>query len=291
MSDALKAFIKKSIRRLREATWGGGRPDFIIVGAQKSGTSSLFDYLNKSPGMTGSTIKELHYFDREDNFSKGDRWYESHFLRKPGQNDLLFEASPSYLAREIVPERIKAYKPDIRIIVLLREPVSRAYSAWNMYRYMSEEGKVPLATQNDHRGRDESPIYRVFFKNGCPSFSDYINYELGLIEQGDTEDEPSLLRRGLYKEQLERYAGHFGRENMLIIGFGELKQDPEAVIQKCYEFLGRDYIPPQKNTQRAIQNKKPYVSPINERDMALLNEFYSRPNAELRDWLGYDIDW
>ncbi|MZR64145.1 sulfotransferase domain-containing protein [Alcanivorax sp. DP30] len=287
----MKAFIKKSVRHLREAAFGGGRPDFIIVGAQKCGTSSLFDYLNKSPGMLGSTIKELHYFDREDNFGKGDQWYESHFLRLPGKQNLLFEASPSYLAREVVPERIKAYKPDIKIIVLLREPVSRAYSAWNMYRYMSEEGKVPASTLNDHLGRTESPIFKVFFKNGCPSFSDYINYELDLIGQGETEEEPGLLRRGLYKPQLERYASFFGRENLLIIGFGELKRDPEAVIKRCHEFVGQPYHQPVQNKERKIQNQKPYVSPIGEHDMAVLNEFYSRPNAELHDWLGYEIDW
>ncbi|KGD61205.1 sulfotransferase [Alcanivorax jadensis T9] len=291
MSLTLKNVLKKMIRRLLEFFFGGGRPDFIIVGAQKSGTSSLFNYLNKSPEMIGSTIKELHYFDREDNFKKGDVWYESHFLRMPGKKGLFFEASPSYLARECVPQRIASYKSDIKIIVLLREPISRAYSAWNMYRYLSEEGKIPASTRKDHIGRSESPVYSVFFKNGCPSFSDYIDYELDLIKQGDGDEEPSVLRRGIYKPQLERYARIFGRENMLVIGFNELKVDSEAVVKKCHDFLGVPYTSLGSGQTRKIQNKKPYTSSINDRDIQILEDFYARPNSELKEWLGYDIDW
>lgn len=282
--------VKRVVRWLLETFCGGGRPDFIIVGAQKSGTSSLFNYLNKMPGMNGSTIKELHYFDREDNFQKGAAWYESHFVRFPGKKGLFFEASPSYLYSEHVAERIAAYNPNVKIIVLLREPVSRAFSAWNMYRHLSEEGLLPRSTRKDHRGRPESPIYTTFFKNGCPSFSDYIDFELDLIQKGGGE-EPAVLRRGLYKPQLERYARLFGRENMLVIGFNELKVDSEAVVRKCHEFLGVPYAPSKHAAAREIQNQKPYRSKISDRDLRILNDFYAQPNAELRDWLGYDIDW
>jgi hypothetical protein len=277
--------------RLQGFIFGGHRPDFLIIGAQKSGTTSLFSYLGERKGFLGSTPKEVHFFDREDSFQKGVKWYENHFLKPQGKTGLFFEASPTYLCRDKVPARLKAYNPDLKIIILLREPISRAYSAWNMYRQWSEEGVLPRAIANDHYGRDESPIYRVFFKNGCPSFSDYIKLEIDLIGRGDTEEEPSLLRRGLYKPQIERYVELFGWDNILVLGFNELKNDSEGVIQKCYEFLGLRYQAPAATGETEIKNKRSYPSKMSNEDLEILKEFYEQPNKELFDYLGFQPDW
>lgn len=277
--------------RLKHSLFGGHRPDFLIIGAQKCGTTSLFSYLDECEGLLGSNPKEVHFFDREDNFKKGVKWYESHFQKAFGKSGLFFEASPTYLCREKVPERLISYNRDLKIIVLLREPISRAYSAWNMYRQWSEDGVVPWGIANDQYGRDESPIYRVFFKNGCPSFSDYIKLEIDLIEHGDKEEEPSLLRRGVYKPQIERYVELFGRDNVLILGFNEMKTDSLGVIRKCHEFLGQPYQGPASSGQGEIKNKRSYPSKINPEDLRLLQEFYNRPNRELFEFLGFQPDW
>jgi hypothetical protein len=271
--------------------FGGHRPDFAIIGAQKCGTTSLFSYLDEMPGFSGSQPKEVHYFDREDNFRKGDRWYEGHFLRRSRGNQLFFEASPTYLCREHVPERLKAYNPDLRFILILREPISRAYSAWNMYRHWSEEGVVPWAIANDQHGRNESPVYQTFFKNGCPSFTDYVRIEMDLIQKGDSEDEPSLLRRGLYKQQIERYVELFGWDNVLVLGFNELKTDSESLIQKCYEFLGVSCQVSESDGVKEIKNKRAYPSKIDSDDIAVLRDFYEKPNKELFEYLGFKPDW
>lgn len=286
-----KSYARSALRWVERSLWGGHKPNFIIVGAQKSGTTSLYNYLNDCPGLIGSQIKEVHYFDREDRFRKGDKWYESFFVNRKGADELLFEASPSYLCREKVPERLNNYNQDLKFIVMLRDPIDRAYSAWNMYRLWSSEGVVPRMIADDQYGRNESPIYQTFFKNECPSFTDYIKLEMELIHCGDHEEEPSLLRRGLYKEQIQRYVNLFGWKNVLVVGFGELKKDSESVIRKCHEFLGVPYYARGTSVKREIRGKRSYPAKICSSDLDILLRFYEQPNKELFQYLGFKPDW
>ena len=295
MSNMVSQRIMNRLRRIinsaERLVLGGHKPDFLIIGAQKCGTTSLFSYLREYDGLIGSHPKEVHFFDREDHFAKGEKWYESHFCKWPGSSALFFEASPTYICREKVPLRLKEYKPDLKLIVLLREPIGRAFSAWNMYRQWSEEGVLPWAIANDQYGRPESPIYRTFFKNGCPSFSEYIELELALIARGDSEEEPSLIRRGLYKPQIERYVNLFGWDNVLVLGFGELKNDADAVLRKCHEFLGTPRQMHSSKGEKKIRSRRIYPSKISPSDLELLGDFYTQPNQELFDYLGFQPDW
>ena len=123
---------KKFLWYLRWATapWRA-LPDFIIIGAQKCGTTTLFDLLEQHPLLAPSYKKEIHYFDggldpRIDTFKKGLSWYRGHFPLKSGK--LTFEASPLYLFNSLCAERIKRAVPDVKLIVLLRNPTDRAIS-------------------------------------------------------------------------------------------------------------------------------------------------------------------
>lgn len=263
----------------------------MIVGAQKSGTTSLFSYLDEIPGIVGSQPKEVHFFDREDNYSKGLDWYERHFV-SPFQKDVLhFEASPTYLYREKVPERLKRYNPDLKVIILLREPVSRAYSAWNMYRQWSVQGFIPHRMQKDLDAGYIPALFKMFYEDDCPSFSEYIRSEMDLIKSGDVEEEPSLLRRGIYKPQIERYFSVFGRSNVLVLGFNELKNNSDDVLRKCQKFLGVSYRETGGFKAGEIKNKRSYPSKISEEDAETLKQFYAKPNEELFDILGFRPDW
>ena len=107
-------------------------PDFVIIGAQKAGTTSLWRYLVEHPQIVGPTEKEIHFFDAR--FDRGARWYRARFplrasLRRGAR--LTFEASPYYLAHPFVPARVRAMLPDAKLVVLLRDPVERA---WSHYR-------------------------------------------------------------------------------------------------------------------------------------------------------------
>jgi hypothetical protein len=105
-------------------------PNYLIIGAQKAGTSSLFNYLSMHPQVKNSYKKEVHYFDK--NYDKPINWYKQYFPFKFGVNDktMIGEATPNYLYHPFVAGRIKKTIPDVKMIVLLRNPVERVISQY-----------------------------------------------------------------------------------------------------------------------------------------------------------------
>src|SRR4051812_46716716 len=113
-------------------------PDFIIIGVQKGGTSSLFEYLKQHPNIKTSVVKEVHYYDSD--YKKGMKWYRSFFpLNEKNKKIIYGEASPYYFFHPLVPERIYKDNPNIKLILLLRDPVDRAYSHYQMERRKGRE--------------------------------------------------------------------------------------------------------------------------------------------------------
>ena len=115
-----------------------GLPDFVIIGAQKSGTTSLYDFVVRHPDIAPAAKKEMHYFSRR--YGLGELWYRSNFptnlsrrnfYKKTNQRRLSGEASPTYIFYPAVPSRMKKILPDVKLIVLLRNPVDRAYSQYH----------------------------------------------------------------------------------------------------------------------------------------------------------------
>ena len=122
-------------------------PDFVILGAQKAGTTSLYAYLCAHPDVRAAARKEVHYFDL--NYARGATWYRSMFPlaaglareRRGGRRVLVGEASPYYLFYPLAAERAGAVVPSAQLIVLLRDPVERA---WSHYRHEVKAGREPL---------------------------------------------------------------------------------------------------------------------------------------------------
>ena len=112
-------------------------PEFLIIGTPRGGTSTLFHMLCQIPGLWGQPIKELHYFNQH--FEKGVAWYGEQFKQAP-KDAVIFEATPFYLASPDVPSRVKDLLPDINLVVLLREPVTRCVSHywWNQDKFGSD---------------------------------------------------------------------------------------------------------------------------------------------------------
>jgi len=115
-------------------------PDFLIIGAAKSGTTSLYGLITAHPDVLAARTKETHYFNFQHNVWMGMWWYRGHFpsilkkryiAKRRGRRVLSGEASPSYLSSHTTPARIRAALPDARLIVILRNPVDRAYSRYN----------------------------------------------------------------------------------------------------------------------------------------------------------------
>lgn len=176
-------------------------PTFLIAGAAKAGTTSLYHYMREHPDIYMPALKELHYFTR--NYERGRQWYERHFAGWRGES-AIGEASPSYISVPEAPERIAALVPSARLIFILRDPVERAYSHY--WFYIS-------------RGAQDAR----------ESFTEAIRTPRGYR---------CYVERGFYAEQLARFLPYFRREDMLILITEDLKADAAAMVARCYEFVG-----------------------------------------------------
>jgi hypothetical protein len=266
-------------------------PGFMIIGAQRCGTSTLHYYLNHHPSLAGSIPKEVHYYDIWMNHGYTLEWYRSHFkaLKKLwNRNVLFYESSPNYIYIETVAQMLAKSYPRLKMIVLVRNPVERAYSAWNMYANIFRQGALDKLRIPFTPGC-ENPIYKYLCdgRDQFPSFREAIDIELELIREG-REDEPSILRRGLYIDQIDNYLKYFDRSQILIVGFRELTDQASLALNKIADFLG---ISPFKGTYDRIRNGRRYGRPLSEDDKKFLEEFYGDSNRKLFNFLGYKPNW
>lgn len=284
--------IKYVIRNIKKKVFRGHAPDFIVVGAQKSGTSSLHYYLSQHPNLLASTPKEVSYFNRNYNFKKGKNWYHRAFidLDLNKKNYLCFEATPEYLYHSFTAERIYQEYPGIKIIIILRDPVQRAYSSWNMYKNFNPEN-FPRGLKNEYINDRQNNIIKEFYDaDHFPSFEEAIASEMLKIENNSQCEEPSLLRRGIYLPQVKRYHDIFGNESVLIIGFKDLVQTKKEVLNSVLKFLGLQ----ESNwwfLKEEVKNARNYQIKMNKETEEKLNLFYEPHNKALFEYLNAKINW
>jgi len=190
------------------------RVDFVIAGAQKGGTTALFDYLGDYPDIALSDVKEVHFFDDE-----GVDWrapdygaYHAHFPPKDGRPT--GEATPIYMYWPDSLERIAAYNPAMKLIVTLRDPVQRAWSHWRM-EYA--------------RGAEREPFHWCI-REGRQRLFD--------AEPWGHHREFSYVERGFYGEQMVRLYGLFPREQVLVLTADALRARPAESLEAVRRFLG-----------------------------------------------------
>jgi Sulfotransferase domain len=193
------------------------RVNFVIGGTQKGGTSALDAFLRQHPQICmPESRKELHFFDREENFRGAPDYEKYHAQFRPGvRHAVLGEASPIYIYWNAAPYRIWSYNRDMKWILILRNPVERAYSAWNMETQRGNEA-LPFEkaiAQEAARCREALPLqHRVF----------------------------SYLDRGFYAAQVRRLFNIFGRERCLVLLNEELRTDHQKTLARTFEFLEVD---------------------------------------------------
>jgi len=273
----VKVYAQGVILKYRQVTSSNqDLPDVIIIGAQKSGTSSLYAYLSQHPQILPAFKKEVHFFDggldpRVDNFKKGRSWYCSHFpSKKNNDSQKTFEASPLYIFNPLTPQRIAELTQEVRIIVLLRNPTERAISH---YFHEKRTGRETLdiyeALQKEDR-RLDPVIEKKDYKNNV-----FIHH--------------SYKRRGLYKEQLERYLEYFSREQILVMASEEFFAKPDICLRRVFEFVGVDPEYKVGNvTPRNVANNRSELAPdVYE----YLNSFFRPHNQELYDIVKEDYGW
>lgn len=267
-----------TILKYRQATSGmRPLPDFIIMGAQKAGTTSLFHYLGQHPQLMPSLKKEVHYFDggsnpNIDNYKKGPEWYRSNFpIRKESQStSKTFEASPLYIFNPLVPERIADLVPQVKLIALLRNPTERAISH---FFHEKRNGREPLSIMEAFQYEEERlrPVFdRNEYKNNV-----FIHC--------------SYKSRGLYHEQIKRYLNYFPMENILTVNSEKLFTDPVGTLRRIFEFVGVD-------AEFIIRDLEPHNVGSNKSKVApevyeYLDEYFRPHNRQLYDLVGENYGW
>jgi len=219
-------------REFRKTTWRyRALPNFLIVGCQKGGTSSLHAYLAQHPSLAPAAIKEVHFFDGGllpswEKYADGERLYRSYFgwdalLKAQGRQS--YEASPCYMFNPLAPSRMAAMVPDAKLIVLLRDPVDRAISH---YFHEKRKGREPLAIMDALFAEDE----RLAVARCSGNYKDlsWINH--------------SYVTRGLYAEQLERVFEYYPLDQVLILESSEFYGDPKRALAQVLAFIGLDDI-------------------------------------------------
>jgi hypothetical protein len=184
-------------------------PNFLIIGSQKAGTTSLYHVLRQHPQIFMPEKKELNFFFKEDEFARGPAYYARFFADSPPRR-LRGEASPGYICHPDAPKRIHALLPDVKLILTVREPIRRALSQyWDNRRHLNE----PL-TFEDAARRYLSDEYRP--------------------------GEKGYFSRGVYMRYIRSYLRYFPREQLLVLVFEDLIADPHAFYRKIFDFLGVD---------------------------------------------------
>lgn len=237
------------------------RVAFLICGTQKGGTTALADYLRGHPELFLPEEKELHFFDDETQDWRRPNYksYHRHFQTACRKN-LWGEATPIYMYWEDSCRRIWQYNPAMKLIVTLRNPVSRAYSHWTMERARGAEDLnfEEAIRQEGERCRSALPYqHRVF----------------------------SYLDRGFYSHQLKRLWRYFPKESVLVLRQEDLNERPEDVLGRICEHLGVSAMP---GIKKLFSHVSQYEQPMNQSTREKLRLLYWHEICSLEALLGWD---
>lgn len=252
-------------------------PDFLILGGQKCGTTSLYRYLLQHSHILPAKEKEIHFFDLAFHF--GVDWYESFFPEKhSAANYLMGEATPYYLFHPLVPERVFQTYPQSKLIVLLRNPVERAISQYyHEVRLGFEKLSLPAAIAQESK-RLEGEVEKIISYKYYPSYN-HQHY--------------SYVSRGLYLQQIQRWMAYFPRSQFCILESETFFENPQATLDRVFAFL---QLPTCKIKTDARHNRGEY--PHNLRQIlarwtirAKLKRYFAQPNQQLEEFLQQKFSW
>jgi len=246
-------------------------PDFIIIGAQKCGTTSLFHYLAGIEDVHMAREKEVHFFDRH--FARGLDWYESRFRAGDGPAPRwLGEATPLYIFHPWAMSRIRETLPGCRLVVVLRNPVDRAYSHYHHEVVLGHEARTFVEAVDgedalvgaEYRRMEEDPDY---FSTAVQRYS--------------------YLSRGMYQRQLLRVFDHFPRKQVLVLQSEKLFGDPVRVQGELHAFLGLPATVDRPFPHAYSRDYAPMPSDVRER----LETLFRPHNEALFELMGRRFDW
>lgn len=241
------------------------KPSFLIIGAERSGTTSIFNYLSKHPIIKAPGTKEIQYFDRY--FKNGEDWYNSNF-----PEGMTFEATPTYLIVPKAAKRIQQYNPQMKIIVTLRNPVDMVYSKFYQQKSKGVEQRETfekaLITENQFIGNDYEKM-----KNESDYEHNYLEY--------------AYLHRAFYYVHLENFYRCFPRNNIFVIQAEKLFQSTQYTMNQLFAFLEIQPI----QVEPIIHNKGEDYPPMKDTTRQHLKELFEEPNQKLFNLIRWNFDW
>lgn len=247
-------------------------PAFLIVGAQKAGTTFLYQELIGHPQVRPALTKEIHFLD--DHFDRGLPWYLGHFERVGGAHAVTGESSPGYLFHPHAPTRARALLPGVRAIVLLRDPVFRAYSHFRHERRLGFESEPSFARAIELEPfRTTHEIERMTREPG------YVSHATRHF---------TYVARGHYAPQIERWIDALGRSRVKVVMSSSLYERPREVLDDVEHFLGLDPWQPEVVGPNDMANGGSPLDAGLERD---LRARYEESDERLRRLLGHDLGW
>jgi hypothetical protein len=253
-------------------------PDYLVAGAQKSGTTSLWAYLSEHPNVEPPMTKEMSFFDRH--YHRGMGWYRMHFplesenaARPSNKKTQTGESTAYYMFHPLAPQRIAQALPDVKIILMLRNPVDRAFSHYQLKVVRNRE---PLSFEEAIAAEPErlSGEHEKILANG--------RY------YSAAHDRHSYLARGIYAEQILRWQQWIPPERLLILESGEFFRNTEQIFAQVLQFLG---LPQWKPSQFGNRFPGRYQERMHEATRAQLIEYFRPHNERLYQLLGRQFDW
>ncbi len=259
--DAMKALVENagdvpSAEQVSGEPEVGALPDFVIIGAQKGGTSFLYHLLTLHPLVEPAARKELHFFDNPELFDHGAEWYRRCFPRlnsKDGQRSMTGEATPYYLFDPPVAKRMAQIVPQARLIALLRNPIDRAYSHYQM---QVKRGTEP----------------RTF-------------------EEAIEQQHSSYMSRGIYVDQLLRWFEFFGKEQMLILKSEDFFARPVETLKVVLTFLDLPDWQPEAPELQQRRHSGTYIQKLDPSTRQRLEAYFEPYNQRLYECLDVDFGW
>jgi hypothetical protein len=263
--DSLPFMWRMATERIRHL------PTVVIVGAQKAGTTQLYSYLVKHPCVFGGAEKEMHYFSKQPHRSVA--WYRSRFplrRRVAARGGHVLEASPSYFPMPSALRQMQSVLPEARVIVLLRDPVSRAFSHYQHSKTRHLESRSFEQAVAEELRDEVFPAKR------------------GVALAREARPMLGYVGRGYYALQLELLFALYPRDRVLVIDSASLFADTSATCQRVFSFLGLDSfeVRPSK-----IYNRGYYVEKIDPRVADQLRKHYRPYDDLLGDVVGQPFQW
>ncbi len=239
------------------------RIDFIIAGTQKGGTTALDEYFRTHQNICMADKKEVHFFDEDRYFEKkSPNYLKYHKYFSPNDySQVIGEATPIYMYWNKAIERIHVYNPQLKLIIILRNPIDRAFSHWNMERDKGRESRTFLKAILDEDSKINSP-----------------NYSQNKIL--------SYLDRGYYSQQIKNIYNYFNKNQLLILRSEDLRENPDNTLMNIAGFLS---IPPFDPVYHKEVNSRSYPHKMSKEELTFLKNFYQEEFISLENILGWDL--